>query len=146
MDHTFHDGPQGQEVLSTSLLTTDFNIRLKMIDILFVFGSVVLCIIARSFLRKSIRSSPYEKKYHHPDHSYWNFLGLSQKFKLILQKNMPSVSGALKSATEPADRNFPGYDEFIAQYPSYGYDGDIDALAADFPSRYIKQRSGGARV
>ena len=137
MDHSLQGGRPWQEGLSTSLLTTDFNIRLKMIDIIFVFGSVVLCIVARSFLKKSIRYSPYEKKCHPPERSYWNFLGLSQKFQVILQKNMPSVSGARKNAIEPADRNFPSYDEFLAQYPSYGYDGEIDALAADFPSRYI---------
>jgi hypothetical protein len=144
MDYTSQNGRAWQEGLSTSFLTTDFSIRLKLVDIIFVFGSVLLCIIARSFVKKSIRSS--QKKSHHSDRSYWNFLGLSQKFQIILQKNMPSVSGALRSATEPADRNFPSYEEFLAQYPSYGYNGEIDAIAADFPSRCVKQQSGGVRA
>jgi hypothetical protein len=135
MDYSLPQGRSWQEGLPTSLLTTDFSIRLKMIDIIFVFGSVVLCIVARSFLKKSIRSSSYESKCHRSDRSYWNFLGLSQKFKVILRKNMPSVSGALGNAVDPADRNFPSYEEFLSKYPSYGYDGEIDALAADFPSR-----------
>ncbi len=135
MDYSFPKGGAWQESLPSSLLSTDFSIRLKMVDIILVFGSVLLCIIARSFMKRGTRSSPYEKKLYQSDRSYWNFLGLSQKFQVMIQKNMPSVSGALGNAIDPADRNFPSYAEFLLQYPSYGYDGEIDALAADFPSR-----------
>ena len=122
-----------RDSLTPSILDTDFSVRIKLLDITFVLSSVLLCILARSYLKRNSRTRTYVKNREDCSPvSYWNFLGFSQKLQVLLHKNIPSVSG---NGDDAADRNFPSLAEFQKQYPSYGYDGEIDVLAADFPNR-----------
>ena len=116
-----------------SMLASDFNIefRIKLMDVGFVLSSVLLFIFARTFLKYNIRYNSYfNKRKQSSSQSYWNFLGLSQKLQVLLHTNISSKS----HETDAADSNFPTLETFKAQYPSYGYDGEIDVIAADFPN------------
>jgi hypothetical protein len=133
MDRSQNGGQILADSFSPSIFDTDLSIRIKVMDVVFVLGSFLLCLIARSYLKRTIRTGTYAK--HREDispSSYWSFLGFSQKLQVLLHKNIPSVTG---DDVDVADRNFPSLCDFQKQYPSYGYDGEIDVLAADFPNR-----------